>query len=190
MISETGFRTRWFVGIVAAQVGIVVLLAAFHESALLAGARVRLKVVPVDPRSLFMGQYLALGYEAETINLNRVAHEGLDLANVKGEQVAVILREDGGVGHPLAVKNLPCPKQMPSGEFCLGAHALRLEDDTLRVQFYLDRYYVPEAKAADAERLLREAWAKNGVVLAEIATNERGGGQIVRILVEGEPLPF
>jgi uncharacterized membrane-anchored protein len=156
MTPDNARKMKWFVGVAAAQLALVVILAVFHQSVVLTGPRFHLKVVPVDPRSLFMDQYLALAYEVETIDLNPVARDFGQPSDAAGFLVA-ILREDNGPVRVVRLQKNFCPRDLPRGEFCLRAYDAQINGDSVRVRFGVDRYYVPEARAESAERSLRDA---------------------------------
>src|SRR5438045_3812657 len=59
--SSTEFKL--LVAIVAAQVAILLGMIALDGLPLALGERIKLKVVPVDPRDLFRGDYVVLDYE-------------------------------------------------------------------------------------------------------------------------------
>ncbi|MHA2621707.1 MAG: GDYXXLXY domain-containing protein [bacterium JZ-2024 1] len=182
--------TKWYFGIVTAQLLLVVVLAAFHQSVLLTGRRFHLKVVPADPRDLFMGRYLALAYEAETVDLRQVLLEEIDRENLGHRAVVVILREEGGLARPVVIKGGTCPPKLQANEFCLRAEALSVDAHFVRLRFDIDRYYLPEAKADEVERRLRAAWSRDEPVVAEIATHAPGSASVVRIFVRDTPLIF
>src|SRR5207249_1216682 len=54
---------KLLLAIVVAQVAVLAGMIAFDGLPLVLGQRIKLKVVPVDPRDFFRGDYVILGYE-------------------------------------------------------------------------------------------------------------------------------
>jgi len=63
---------KLFYAIIILQILFLVVEATTSEMELRRGRMVLLKVVPVDPRSLFMGNYLDLDYEISRIDLSQI----------------------------------------------------------------------------------------------------------------------
>ncbi len=55
-----------------AQVGILVGMIVADGAPLVFGETLRLKVIPVDPRDLFRGDYVVLGYDYSRVDRNRI----------------------------------------------------------------------------------------------------------------------
>ncbi|MBW1792641.1 MAG: GDYXXLXY domain-containing protein [Deltaproteobacteria bacterium] len=128
------------------------------------GEEIRLKVIPVDPRSLFRGNYARLNYEVSSI-------EGKDLREKKelrsGEIVYVKLKRgaDGLCVFDGASLNKPGSTPFIRGRI-QGKHSRR-NRETYDVRYGIEAYFAPKKKALALEKELRGG----GVALIMIAGN-------------------
>ena len=124
----------------------------------LPGETIVLQTWPVDPRSLFTGDYVHLNYEATNLS----EHNGVRFAShdfVEGEEVFVLLEKRPDTDdvaaethHPVAVARTPFdPDEGP----CLKARVDWAWGDDLRVEYPVDRYYVDERVAKKWEEAAR-----------------------------------
>lgn len=128
------------------------------------GEEIRLKAVPVDPRSLFRGNYARLGYGISTI-VRKDPGEKKELRN--GEVVYVKLKPgvDG-----LCVFDGVSLKKPGSGLFIRGRiqgkHSQR-NSVMYDVRYGIEAYFAPKKKALALEKALRGG----GVAIIMIAGN-------------------
>jgi uncharacterized membrane-anchored protein len=89
---------RWFPALVAVlQLLVLGYMAGEREHVAVRGTRIWLRTIPVDPRDLFRGDYVRLGYEASTVPRERWSADLTQAALTKGRQVYAVLapRADG-----------------------------------------------------------------------------------------------
>lgn len=119
------------------------------------GTAVYLKTEPVDPRSLLRGNYARLRYGISTIPTSEFSHP--DRLR-HGEVVFVALHETGDISTFLGVS----ARKPESGAFIRGR--LRnpsVYDEFQYVEYGIEAYFAPKAKALRLERdLLESARAK------------------------------
>ena len=129
----------------------LVLLAGMVARAALplwTGTEIRVKTVPVDPRSMFRGNYAWLRYEFGTLPddaLNGVS--GLRV----GKVVYVSLRQGNTGQHEFAGASL----ERPSGGIFLRGRLLRVSP-TYRVKYGIEAFFAPKERALQLERDLRD----------------------------------
>src|ERR1043166_9835708 len=70
--------------------GLILATVVQRAAILRSGQEVRLELTPVDPRDLFRGDYVVLGYRIGTINIP----PNVSTAFTRGQQVFVTLRAD------------------------------------------------------------------------------------------------
>lgn len=151
----------------------IVLVVAFQMTVLFAeylgavyplwtGKEIRLKTTPVDPRSLFMGNYALLDYEISTIN-------GKDFTSGKipraGEYVYVKLKpgQEGWY-----VFDGVDPEKPASGTFIRGRlQSGHTSQDIQRVRYGIEAYFASKEKATALEKDLR----KGGIAVVMVAGN-------------------
>lgn len=155
---------RGLVGAVALQVG--VLAAEYLNSIypLWSGEEIRLKTVPVDPRSMFRGNYVRLNYEISTINIPQQTA----LATPRqGEVVYVKLQPGDNDLHVFAGASFTKPE---AGLYIRG-RIQRTGWDTstqsYQARYGIEAYFAPREKALELEQQLRDG----GVAVVVLADN-------------------
>jgi uncharacterized membrane-anchored protein len=173
LLSRHG-RLGLFALIVLAQVVFVLALVVREERLLAAGSEVTLQVVPVDPRDLIRGDYVALGYEAQ------------DLANVSGEYASVgdtiyvVFEQRGTYWVPTDYnRDRLSPSSLPGGAVQLKATVTSSTLGVLRVDYpNLDRYYIPQGTGNPPS-----------IPDAVVSVTGSGEARLVRLLIDGQPWP-
>jgi len=161
------FKVYVLVGLVLLQ---VVILAAEVLNTVYprwVGQSVRLKTVPVDPRSLFRGNYADLRYDVSRVRVSReVVFDGLH----KGSAVFVKLRVgDDGV----SVFDGFSVVRPESGVFLRGLlrqdpYFVDSSQVEFNISFGIESFFVPKDKALALESELRQG---NGVADIMVAFN-------------------
>jgi uncharacterized membrane-anchored protein len=180
---------KLFYLVVGLQLLFLVAQAGTSQLALNRGWVVRLRTVPVDPRSLFMGNYMALRYEISTIDLSKVRFDGPPSEPQTGALVYVELTPGPEVARPIGVTLRPPGPEDTVPK--LRGRVVTRYGSTLWMDYGLDRYYIPEDKRDDVTKL--QAWTsgRRPEVIVEVAISRRDGhGMIRRVLVDGKPLDF
>ncbi|HEY3267519.1 MAG TPA: GDYXXLXY domain-containing protein [Armatimonadota bacterium] len=173
---------KWFAAIVLLQMAFLVGEAAMRQRGLDTGRPLVLRVHPVDPRSLFSGQYMALGFDAEDID---AAHLPVSASLKAGSTAYVSFRPDTPYARVASVESSP---SRFSGVVPLRATVRWRDGKRLRVDFGMDRYYIPEARQAEVNRLWWNGRQRD--VSALVKVDSKGRGVIEHILVDGKPLPY
>jgi uncharacterized membrane-anchored protein len=170
-----GLEIKLLIAIVAAQVAILVGMIALDGLPLVLGERVKLKVVPVDPRDLFRGDYVVLGYDFS--RFDPASFSGAPAsARVNGyspewvgREVFVSLKPVGD-HHEADGKSLKPPT---SGPYLRGIVSNAWSN---RIDFGIEAYYVQEGEGRRLERLIRERQ-----LMAEVAV-WHGHAKLVRLV--------
>jgi uncharacterized membrane-anchored protein len=152
------------IAFVAVQIAILVLMIVLDGLPLLLGQRLMLKVVPVDPRDLFRGDYVVLDY--------RFGSQGVDFAGHAprhgvGHEVYVPLVQEGD--HYVGDRIRLAPPA--SGPYIRGTL-----DPSGRVNCGIEAYYVEEGEGLRLEQVIR-----SGSLRAEVAV-WRGQAKLVRLV--------
>jgi len=160
---------RWIamglVSMIVLQLGVLAgeYLGAVYP--LWTGKEVRLKVVPVDPRSLFRGNYARLNYEISRIHASDL--KGTDSPR-NGEIVYVSLKPDE---QGLYVFSEASTVKPDSGLFIRGrVNRSRWwgSSSRLPIKYGIEAWFAPKQKALDLERNLRSG---NGIATIMVASN-------------------
>lgn len=125
------------------------------------GTEIKIKTVPVDPRDLLYGDYVTLGYEISELQPQLWKESGNKPD--EGEQVYVALKPAAnGIYEAVGVyRNKP---SISAEQMVLIGSVTYSWAESIRVQYGLERYYVPEGTGKELEKQ-----ARNMVVRVKIA---------------------
>ena len=158
-------RSKIASGLVAAIAFQLLVLVGMVVNAALplwTGTEIRVRTVPVDPRSLFRGNYVRLAYEFETLPEDALSEEG---GARYGEVVHVRLERDDGGEHAYAGVSLAPPSE---GVFLRG-RVVGYLPEYQRVRYGIEAFFAPKEKALKLEKDLRNG----GIAVLMVAGNGR-----------------
>lgn len=169
--------------IVAALQTLVLGYMVWERASLIAsGQEVVLDVAPVDPRSLFRGDYVILNYRA----ISQLDGALLSGTPQKDQPLYVRLRRTpAGVWMPIAAAHTK-PAQLPPGDVVIQGRIDDIWQQTLgqpmgvRVHYGIESYFVPEGTGVDMERSIRE-----GDLKVIVAVGNSGQSAIKGLEIEG-----
>ena len=180
-------RFRWlYVGAIITallQTGILYAGIAKRASILRSGADVTLQTEPFDPRDLMRGDYVVLGYEISS--LSRKDIQGERPAGSRTVYVAV-KPDANGISHLSRASFLPFSDLAADEVQIRGEAAYAIPDDadaSIRLNFGIERYYVPEGQGRAIEDSQRERR-----ITALIAVDPKGMPVIKALQEDGKPL--
>jgi uncharacterized membrane-anchored protein len=166
---NVSFRAKFY-ALVALQILLLVGLIGYKQFTLLTGERILLKTVPVDPRDMFRGDYVALSYEISRLE----SWQWQSHTFSKGDPVYVTLRRVGRFWDAASAAKSP-----PSdGRLFIKGRVSQVMRDGLRAEYGIESYFVPEGKGRDLERA-----AGKGLVV-EAAVDRHGRAVICGVSVE------
>lgn len=153
-------------------------MVASSEYTLRTGREILLKTVPVDPRDLFRGDYVILAYDINALNVDNLGASGVTFS--RGQTVYVLLGTDGRYSVATGVRS-----SRPShGEVFLKGQVREMAGRTVRVEYGMESYFVPEGKG----RALERARGKALDVRASVDTH--GRGLIKALVLDGKEVRF
>ena len=165
----TGHWQAVLLASVALQLGVVGGMVAMEELSMTGAGIVRLKVVPVDPRDFFRGEYVMLGYETAQV-IRR------DLPGERSGDVFVTLAPSGD--GPYMVPAMASQTRPESGPFLKGRFRNTMGN---RVLFGIEAFFVQEGEGKRWETAIREK-----KVFAEVLVSPSGKARL-KGLVEDQP---
>jgi uncharacterized membrane-anchored protein len=159
-------------------------MVAKKQYTLNTGELIVLKTAPIDPRSLFRGDYVRLNYDISRLDskqypvLKELDHDAT---------VYVTLKQQGEFWQPVTVST-DYPDQLARGEVAIRGHVdrpwLRLgRADRVRIKYGIESYFVPEGTGLELERMRN----KRRVSL-QVAVDRFGNAGIKAVLVDGKVL--
>jgi uncharacterized membrane-anchored protein len=184
-------RTVKLLLLVVLQSAALIAMVGMKQHTLNTGVPVLLETEPIDPRSLFSGDYVILNYKISSLDLNKLGNDKREFKS--NETVYVTLKpgkpywEPIGVGHeipPAAAGNVvikgtvdwvsnwnPETQKEESGKF-------------LRAHYGIENYFVPEGEGRDIERRVVDGVDQK--IDVRVAVDAKGNAGIKAILVNGE----
>lgn len=114
------------------------------------GTEVQIKTIPVDPRSLFRGNYARMNYE-----ISRLSDQGLASGYRlrKGEKVYVPLTANADGLYEGTVVSL----EPPSTGLFIAGRVQSHRTGQLRIRYGIEAYFAPKEKALALETQLRDS---------------------------------
>lgn len=166
--------------VVALQVLVLVFMIAKKQWTLNSGQVIELETAPVDPRSLFRGDYVRLRYAISTPNPTEL--EGDDTF-ARFDQIHVVVAPGERYWEPVSIHHRRPdvgPDQLViKGEVntFFGAGC----ETCLDVRYGIEDYFVPEGEGRGLER------PKDGEVMSiRVAVDRFGNAGIKAVLINGE----
>lgn len=176
-------RNLWLaVGAVALIQAAVLGWMIFERASLLANGReIVLEVIPVDPRSLFQGDYVTLNYDISRIP----APPGRE--PVRGEEVYATLQK-GPDGNWRAVRSSTTPPQTTSPDEVVlkgrARYSFNATDKTpaqIGVRYGIESFFVPEGAGREIEKLIGDH-----KISALVAVDADGNAGIKGLIADGK----
>jgi uncharacterized membrane-anchored protein len=170
--------------VAALQTGILGYIIESRAAILSNGTEIVLKTAPVDPRDFLRGDYVVLSYDISSVPVQTITG---GIPAEPGEQrlwVRLKKQPDGlwtisessfkplpPLADTVILQSLPFYSYRPNS------------GDTIRVEYGIERYYVPEGEG----KPLEEARNDGNVTIAARVSAE-GTAQIRSLLVDGKPV--
>lgn len=140
---------KWtFMAVVFLQVLFLCGLAASYYAIDVYGEEIVLETAPIDPRDIFYGDYVILNYEISTMARDQV--EG-NWEDAKGSIIYVVLQPQADGVYALKQAYLNDKPEQSQNEIVLRGKVAYVYGDELRVNYGLERYYVPEGTGKEIE---------------------------------------
>jgi uncharacterized membrane-anchored protein len=178
--------------LVAVQIAALAAMVADKQWTLNTGTPVVLQTVPVDPRSLFMGDYARLAYSISQLRLEGEGALAGDKDFKRHDTVWVALKPEAEGAQAVSVhhqrSDIP-PDLLPLKGEVLNANESRwdrstntsLKQRTLNVRYGIEQYYIQEGTGRQIER--PQGGEK---VSMRVAIDTRGKAGILAVLLDGK----
>lgn len=179
--------------VMALQVLVLSGMVAAKQYTLNTGAVILLETQPVDPRSLFRGDYVRLSYTINELALGALAG---DDEFVKHDDVYVVLEKNGDYHQPVSVHREMPRLDQPDTPVIKGSvqrtQRTRWNRETQQnengrfvgVKYGIENYFVPEGTGRELELRWNDAPDKR--VDIRVAVDRAGKSGIKAVLVNGE----
>lgn len=150
------------------------------------GREITMPVQPLDPRDLFRGDYVTLGYDISTLTKAKVPTAKLD-GLLRGSTAFVTLTPQPAGGWSVSGVSEDFPAQVPASDVVLKGRVKSAwaradgSEKTLNVRYGIETYFVPEGTGRDLESKVREH-----KIEAIVAVGADGTAAIKGLVVDGE----
>lgn len=165
------------------QVALILSIQIRKELSLRSGKRITVKIVPVDPRSVFRGDYITLNYEFSRLNLNQIKHDKTGFR--RGQQVFVTITITNGEWKAVAA-SAEHPGEAGADEIIMrGSVTGWPSGNSANVNYGIESYFVPEGKGRQIEKDIARR-----LITAEISVDRKGYALVCKILIDGREIDF
>ncbi len=171
-------KKRRFISIVVFQMTLLLLMIAYKQYSVYTGETIRLHLQrPVDPRSVFSGNYVILSYDISTLNQSLARGESFNY----GDTVYVALSKQGEYWVPASIEKIP-PKKI----FIKGTVASSW-GGSIQARYDIEQFYIPDSRAKEMEERLRIA-ERSGDAYAEVVIDGNGNAIVSKVFLGVEEL--
>jgi uncharacterized membrane-anchored protein len=164
-----------------AQTAVLATMVIDRVQLLRSGREITLPIVPVDPRDLFKGDYVRLGYDVGSVPVRQL--EGPPPRANAAFYVVLEKKPDGAWRTVKMARSMP--QESSPDRIVLKARAAHWPvgespNATVRVRYGIESYFVPEGQGTKLEELARE---KKLATL--VAVDGSGNAAIKGLVIDG-----
>jgi uncharacterized membrane-anchored protein len=179
--------------IVVIQTVLLLAMIGMKQWTLTTGTPILLETQPIDPRSLFRGDYVRLSYSVSDLKISEL--DG-DSVFTHHDRIYVALQAGEKYWQPVSIHH-DRPAAPPDGVVLKGEvtsinrrrwnrdRKSSTEGDSLTVRYGIENYFVPEGEGRELERRFDEQ-GKAREIDIRVAVDRFGNAGIKEILVNGE----
>jgi uncharacterized membrane-anchored protein len=165
------------------QTGVLAGMVIDRTRLLKSGREITLPIVPVDPRDLFKGEYVRLGYEAGNVPVRLL--EGPPPTRNAAFYV-VLEKKDGGAWQPVKMSR-SMPSETSPDRIVLKARSMwgwpqsYSANAMIQVRYGIESYFVTQGEGPRLEQLARDK-----KLAALVAVDRSGNAAIKGIFIDGQ----
>ncbi|HJW81280.1 MAG TPA: GDYXXLXY domain-containing protein [Acidiferrobacterales bacterium] len=174
--------------IIALQTAALLAMVGMKQFTLSTGMPIVLKTEPIDPRSLFRGDYVRLNYSISRLPIDKLAG---DREFERGDTIYVLLRQQGEFWEAVSLHHVSPP--LAAGQIAIKGRVEFINQRTIPrpgtpaepgksidVKYGVENYFVPEGEGRALER------PKPGeTVSIRLVVDRYGNAAIKAVLVNG-----
>lgn len=190
MSVTTGKYWALLAAVGALQAGFLSKIVYDRVSLIAHGREIALKVIPVDPRDVFRGEYVILGYDISRVPVSAGGTSPpSDLS--RGQTIYTTLQQgaDGiwtakalSLNYPADVKPSDVVlKGFVSNRFSPAAGSTPGQDETVSIRYGIESYFVPEGTGRALEASVRDK-----KIEALVAVDADGTAALKGLIIGGE----
>jgi uncharacterized membrane-anchored protein len=169
--------------IVAAQLSVLAFMITKQERLLANGTKVLLKCRPVDPRSLFSGDYVILTYEISRIDSEKLLIKNTEIFSDR-QTVFVALEKDTIHTYYNAVEVSADLKKLDKRyPVVIRGTIDSAWDKSINVKYGVEQYFVPQNEGSDIERNISD-------VTVLVSVDKEGSSAISKLYINNKEVVF
>lgn len=177
-------RSSKLVALIAAAMTVVLGWMVWDRASLLRNGReIVLQVTPVDPRSLFRGDYVILGYPITRVPVPDNGGKPIP----GGAQVYVTLTPEADGSWKAVQASLKHPGKPKDNDVVLQGRTQQSwwqpSTGTVALRYGIESFFVPEGAGRDLEKLVREK-----KIAARVAVDAKGRAALKGLMADGQPV--
>jgi len=170
--------------IVAAQLAVLGFMITKQELLLARGAKIILKCQPIDPRSLFSGDYVILNYEISVIREDIISKSGIKkIHDLQKKEIYVALKPKPDGKYYTAAAISENIKELKQYYPLVIRGRVEYASDTLQLSYGVENYFVPQKEGKIIEMNLKD-------VSVEISISESGDSAISKLFISDKEVKF
>jgi uncharacterized membrane-anchored protein len=162
--------------VAAGQTGVLAAMVIDRITLLKTGREITLPIVPVDPRDLFRGEYVRLGYDINTVPAMLLVGP----APARNQPFYVTIEKNPQGGWTPVKVTAAMPQETSPDRVVLKGRSRFPFPTSTRVTYGIESYFVPEGQGRRLEDLARER-----KMAARIAVDPRGNAAIKGLIIDG-----
>lgn len=170
--------------IIAAQIAVLGIMIARQEMLLAHGAKIILKCRPIDPRSMFSGDYVNLNYEISVINEDILKRSGInDIGRFEKKEIFVALKKSPEERYYSAAAVSHNINDLKKLYPVIIKGRVEFTDSALHIRYGVESYFVPQNEGKIIESSLND-------VTVEVSVSQDGNSAISRLFLSGKEVRF
>lgn len=169
------------------QIGFLAKMAFDRVSLIKNGREIALQVIPIDPRDLFRGEYVILGYDISQISASKGGSEKF-AENLPRRALIYVTLTPGAEGAWVAKElSVDYPKTVAPSDVVMKGYvratfrAGNEASDTVAIRYGIESYFVPEGTGKALEQSVRDK-----KIQALVAVANDGTAALKGLVIGGE----
>ncbi|MEM9545210.1 MAG: GDYXXLXY domain-containing protein [Bacteroidota bacterium] len=181
-MNSSKIRLIAFILVALAQLYVPAKMIWNKEDIIATGVEFKFKTAPVDPNDPFRGKYINLNYEDITVAVANPRDWTI------GESIYVLLKTDS-TGFA-KIKSVSKIKPTENENFIKAKvwSVYPSGHNKLTIEYPMDRFYMEESKAYDAELSYRDSQRDTSKITYALVSIKNGEAVLKEILIDGTPI--
>ncbi|MBS0250521.1 MAG: GDYXXLXY domain-containing protein [Proteobacteria bacterium] len=174
-------------GVALLQTGALFNMVHERDRLLKSGREVTLAVQPLDPRDIFRGDYVTLGYDISRIKTSSTATDPDFTGFVPGDNAFITLSKKPEGGWLVSHVGSVYPSKVAAGDVVLRGKVQSAwttqnpAEANASVRYGIEQYFVPEGTGVELEKKVRDH-----KIEAIVAVGADGSAALKGLVIDGE----